>query len=95
MAFTYHDLWTLRMDEAIKRRVIACAALEGQFQPGQWWETHGWQVVARTDWAAAYTYGITGLPTTFFLSAEGNLVAGRSGAMNYDILMSGIDLINP
>lgn len=48
-----------------------------------------------TDNHAAYTYGITGLPTTFFLSAEGNLVAGRSGAMNYDILMSGIDLINP
>ena len=46
-----------------------------------------------TDNHAAYTYGITGLPTTFFLSAEGNLVAGRSGAMNYDILMSGIDLI--
>lgn len=56
MAFTYHDLWTLRMDEAIKRRVIACAALEGQFQPGQWWETHGWEVVAHTDWADAYTY---------------------------------------
>ena len=48
-----------------------------------------------TDNHAAYTYGITGLPTTFFLSAEGNLVAGRSGAMNYDILMGGIDLINP
>ena len=46
-----------------------------------------------TDNHAAYTYGITGLPTTFFLSAEGNLVAGRSGAMNYDILMGGIDLI--
>ena len=48
-----------------------------------------------TDNHAAYTYGITGLPITFFLSAEGNLIAGRSGAMNYDILMSGIDLINP
>ncbi|MBQ9837811.1 MAG: TlpA family protein disulfide reductase, partial [Oscillospiraceae bacterium] len=47
-----------------------------------------------TDNHAAYTYGITGLPTTFFLSAEGNLVAGRSGAMNYDILMGGIDLIH-
>ena len=48
-----------------------------------------------TDNHAAYTYGITGLPTTFFLSAEGNLVAGRSGAMNYDILMGGIDFIYP
>ena len=48
-----------------------------------------------TDNHAAYTYGITGLPTTFFLSAEGNLIAGRSGAMNYDILMSGIDFIYP
>ena len=58
MAFTYSDLWTLRMDEAIKRRVIACAALEGQFQPGQWWETNGWQVVARTDWANAWAYAV-------------------------------------
>ena len=48
-----------------------------------------------TDNHAAYTYGITGLPTTFFLSAEGNLVAGRSGAMSYDILMGGIDFIYP
>ena len=58
MAFTYSDLFTMRYDEALKRRVIACAALEGQFQPGRWWETHGWEVVARTDWADAYTYAV-------------------------------------
>lgn len=53
MSFTYSDVWQMRYDEALKRRVIACAALEGQFQPGQWWE-----VVARTDWADAYTYAV-------------------------------------
>lgn len=58
MSFTYKDLWNMRHDEALKRRVIACAALEGQFQPASWWESYGWQVVARTDWADAYTYAV-------------------------------------
>lgn len=42
MSFTYKDLWNMRHDEALKRRVIACAALEGQFQPASWWESFGW-----------------------------------------------------
>ena len=44
---------------------------------------------------AAATYGVRGLPSTAFISAEGNIIAARSGAMSYDILMGGIDLINP
>ncbi len=42
---------------------------------------------------AAVTYGVRGLPTTVFINAEGNYIAQRSGAMSYDILMGGIDLI--
>ena len=42
---------------------------------------------------AAATYGVRGLPSTAFISAEGNIIAARSGAMSYDILMGGIDLI--
>ena len=47
-----------------------------------------------TDNHAAFTYGLRGLPTTFFINTEGSVVGSRSGAMNYDILMGGIDLIH-
>ena len=47
-----------------------------------------------TDNHAAYTYGLRGLPYTFFINAEGNIVGSRSGAMNLEILMGGINLIN-
>lgn len=42
---------------------------------------------------AAVTYGIRGLPTTVFINAEGNIIASRSGAINLEILLGGIDLI--
>ena len=42
---------------------------------------------------AAIAYGVRGLPTTVFINSEGNIIANRSGAMNYEILMGGIDLI--
>ena len=58
MSFTYKDLWNMRHDEALKRRVIACAAMENQFQPASWWESYVWLVVARSDWADADTYAV-------------------------------------
>ena len=30
----------------------------------------------------AYGYGVTGIPMTFFLDAEGNIVSGKSGAIS-------------
>ncbi len=47
-----------------------------------------------TDNHAAFTYGLRGLPTTFFINAEGSVVGSRSGAMSYDVLMGGINLIH-
>ena len=47
-----------------------------------------------TDKHAAFTYGLRGLPYTFFINTEGNLVGTRSGAMSYDVLMGGINLIH-
>jgi hypothetical protein len=47
-----------------------------------------------TDKHAAFTYRLRGLPYTFFINTEGNLVGSRSGVMNYDILMGGIHLIH-
>ena len=46
-----------------------------------------------TSQDAIYTYGITGFPTTFFISKEGYLIAGASGMIDKDTLMRGIDMI--
>lgn len=49
-----------------------------------------------TDMEAAYAYGVSSVPVTYFIDAEGNFVAWGQGAMSGDILQKGIDmLINP
>ena len=52
-------------------------------------------VVFDEEDVAAFTYGITSYPTTFFVDAEGNLQAYCSGAMDGDLLQQGIDMIYP
>ncbi len=42
---------------------------------------------------AAYTYWVQSIPTTFFISARGNLVAYGEGALDYETLLYGISLI--
>ena len=42
---------------------------------------------------ASYTYGIESIPTTFFISARGNLIAYAQGAIDGDTLRYGISLI--
>ena len=44
---------------------------------------------------AAITYGISAVPTTYFIDAEGNLVAGARGALSYEGLLDGISRILP
>ena len=46
-----------------------------------------------TDYDAANTYGISSIPTSFFIDSEGNLVAYYTGAMSEDLLRQGIELI--
>ena len=45
--------------------------------------------------SASATYGVTGLPATFFIGAQGEAVARASGAISGDILQQGIDMILP
>ena len=46
-----------------------------------------------TDLDAAGTYGISSIPTTFFINAEGKLVAYYTGAMSAATLAQGIMMI--
>ena len=44
----------------------------------------------------AYTYGASSIPLTYFINANGDLMAYYRGAMSADILQQGIDMIyNP
>lgn len=46
-----------------------------------------------TRYEANYAYGVTALPTTFFVDAEGNAVGYTVSAMSEDFLRECIDLI--
>ncbi|MDO4733148.1 MAG: TlpA disulfide reductase family protein, partial [Bacillota bacterium] len=45
-----------------------------------------------TEAEAAITYGVTAVPTTFFIDAEGYPVAMASGAIDGDTLLRGIEM---
>jgi len=42
---------------------------------------------------AAMTYGVSGLPTTYFINSEGEIVAGTSGYLDRVALENGISMI--
>ena len=46
-----------------------------------------------TDSDAAMTYSVYSLPTTYFIDAEGYLIAQATGAISADTLQKGIDMI--
>ena len=46
-----------------------------------------------TDIDAAYQYGVQAVPVTYFIDADGNLVAYAQGALNEDMLQQGVDLL--
>ncbi|MBQ2768235.1 MAG: TlpA family protein disulfide reductase [Clostridia bacterium] len=48
-----------------------------------------------TDINAATVYGVYGIPTTYFIDAEGNIVAGAQSALDYATLQKGINMILP
>lgn len=43
---------------------------------------------------AAMTYGVYSLPTTYFIDAEGDIVAQATGAIDAETLQRGIDMIS-
>ena len=46
-----------------------------------------------TQSEAAYTYGAYSLPTTYFIDAEGHVIAQATGAIDGETLQRGIDMI--
>ena len=53
-------------------------------------------VLFDSDMDAAITYNAYSLPTTYFISAEGQVIARASGAISAELLQQGIDMIyNP
>lgn len=48
-----------------------------------------------TQYDASTTYGVTGLPTTYFIDAEGYLAAYAISALDSETLQAGIDMIYP
>lgn len=47
-----------------------------------------------TQYDAAQAYSVYSLPTTYFINAEGNLVARATGAIDASTLQKGIDMIS-
>ena len=46
-----------------------------------------------TDMEGAYSYGVSGIPVTYFIDASGNFVAYYQSAMSTDILQQGVDML--
>ena len=46
-----------------------------------------------TEQSAAYAYAVYSLPTTYFISAEGELIAGAQGMLDAATLEKGISMI--
>ena len=48
-----------------------------------------------TEYSAAITYSVSSLPTTYFIDADGYLIAHARGAIDSSTLQKGIDMIYP
>lgn len=48
-----------------------------------------------TEYSAAIAYGVSSIPATYFIDAEGNAIAYATGAINAETLQTGIDMILP
>jgi len=56
-------------------------------------EKYGFDVFYDSDQSAVTAYRISGLPATFFIDAEGNLIARASGMLDAKTLEKGIQMI--
>ena len=52
-----------------------------------------WPVYFDTQLSAAMAYGVRGIPVSYFIDAQGSLIAGANSALDYETLQYGISLI--
>ena len=57
-------------------------------------EGYSFMVLYDQDMDAANVYGVYSIPSTYFIAADGSLVARASGAIDAATLQKGIDMIN-
>ena len=57
-------------------------------------EGYSFTVLYDQDMDAANVYGVYSIPSTYFIAADGSLVARASGAIDAATLQKGIDMIN-
>lgn len=56
-------------------------------------QRYGFPVFFDTSRSASRAYGVTGIPATYFIDREGNIVARASGTLSANALEQGIELI--
>jgi len=56
-------------------------------------EGYDFEIFFDTDYDAINSYGVTGFPTTFFIDEKGDLVTYSRGMIDYETLISGIEMI--
>lgn len=56
-------------------------------------EGYSFPVYYDTTLSASYTFGATSLPSSFFIDAEGNVIARATGTISKDVMQQGIDMI--
>lgn len=77
---TYNTLATMKADNALYRRLTACAAEQQHPQPEMWVMEHLWPIVTSPGWAAQWEYAILADPD------RGNIGADESVITDLDIL---------
>lgn len=55
---SYTGIAKMHGDGQLWGRLVACAATEGISSPGQWVNSHLWELVAQPGWAEAYEYAV-------------------------------------
>jgi hypothetical protein len=55
---SYNTMVKMANDEALRARVVACAAKEGVADPNQWAADNMWKLVIDDGWIASYDYAL-------------------------------------
>ncbi len=92
----FNDVYLELQDEVQFLMVnMTTSSMESEESAKAYVESHGFSFPVLYDLQseAATVYGVYSLPTTYFLDAEGSLIARATGAIDAETLRTGIDMI--